>query len=332
MVLECDALTNYLIFVNALHNTTQLPVTLWQIPVGRINSTTAISPYTNAKFPDLTNTTQNYEDSASTYFFGDTFTTTGTRATYFGTTDGGQSLVSTSGSNLTWGSHFQLARDAGVTVALFGPGVGDSTDNVGSGESYYWISKAQNYYKNPIALVSSPVGIPLPADTGGGTGGNTGGSTGGSTGGGTDSGSASVAASFAVVSDWGSGYTANVTLTNNGTASVTGWTVSFDLGVPITSFWSAKGSQSGTKATFTNESWNGVIAPGKSVTFGVQTSSSTDKTARTSSSTAWRPRLAARGEAPEARRVRPAAPPAVARRNDWRQHGYRWINRRYDGR
>ncbi len=80
MVLECDALTNYLIFVNALHNTTQLPVTLWQIPVGRINSTTAISPYTNAKFPDLTNTTQNYEDSASTYFFGDTFTTTGTRA------------------------------------------------------------------------------------------------------------------------------------------------------------------------------------------------------------------------------------------------------------
>ncbi len=144
--------TNYLIFVNALHNATQLPVTLWQIPVGRINSTTAISPYTNAKFPDLTNTTQNYEDSASTYFFGDTFTTTGARATYFGTTDGGQSLVSTSGSNLTWGSHLQLARDAGVTVALFGPGVGDSTDNVGSGESYYWISKVQNYYKTRSRL------------------------------------------------------------------------------------------------------------------------------------------------------------------------------------
>ncbi len=46
-----------------------------------------------------------------------------------------------------------------------------------------------------------------------------GGSTGGSTGG-TDSGSASVSAAFAVVSDWGSGYTANVTLTNNGTASL----------------------------------------------------------------------------------------------------------------
>ncbi len=63
-------------------------------------------------------------------------------------------------------SHLGVAPPArprcGCTVALFGPGVGDSTDNVGSGESYYWISKVQNYYKNPIALVSSPVGIPLP--------------------------------------------------------------------------------------------------------------------------------------------------------------------------
>ncbi len=115
------------------------------------------------------------------------------------------------------------------------------------------------------------------------------------------------------MSDWGSGYTANVTLTNNGTASVTGWTVSFDLGVPITSFWSAKGSQSGTKATFTNESWNGVIAPGKSVTFGIQTSSSADKTAKNFVINGVASSTGSTGGSTGGRLVRPAALPAEAR-------------------
>ncbi len=53
----------------------------------------------------------------------------------------------------------------------------------------------------------------------------------------------------------------------------------------ITSFWSAKGgTKVGNRYTFTNESWNGTIAPGKSVTFGVQTSSSATRWRRTSPS------------------------------------------------
>ncbi len=273
--------TNYLVFVNALHDVTGLPVTLWQIPVGRINSSTAISPYTSQRFPSLPNTTRKYEDSAATYFFGDTFSTTAARAAYFGATDGGVSKVTANGNTLTWGEHLSLARDAGVNIALFGPGVGESTDNVGADEDYYWISRVQQYYTNPVTLVANPVGITLPEDPAGNPGGeNPGGENPGgeNPGGGTATGS--IAATLTVVSDWGSGYTANVNLKNTGTAPVTGWTVSFDLDDPITTFWSAKGgTRSGSKVTFTNESWNGVIAPGQTVTFGIQTSSSADKVA-----------------------------------------------------
>ena len=44
--------------------------------------------------------------------------------------------------------------DAGVTTMLFGAGVGDSTDSVGSPpeDSYWWITKAQRYYKDPVLI------------------------------------------------------------------------------------------------------------------------------------------------------------------------------------
>jgi len=81
------------------------------------------------------------------------------------------------------------------------------------------------------------------------------------------------------VSNWGTGYTAQVTVTNTGLATITGWKVGFDLDVPITGAWSAvMGAKSGSRYSFTNESWNGKLLPGKSTTFGFQTSSSADIT------------------------------------------------------
>jgi hypothetical protein len=225
--------TNYLVFVNALHDRTALPVTLWQIPAGRINSSLSISPYTGQAFPALPNTTRKYEDSAATYFFGDSFATTGTRAAYFGQSDGGVSGVSSSGSTVTWSEHLSLAKAAGVTIALFGPGVGESTENVGSDEDYFWISKVQDYYKDPVLLAGGTPGIPLPDS---GSGEDTGSDTG--TGGGTDGQVPAQSASFKfdVTSNWGTGYNANVSITNTGTAAITGWSVSFDLDVPETGF------------------------------------------------------------------------------------------------
>lgn len=258
--------TNYLVFVQALHETTGLPVVLWQIPVGRINDSLSTSPYTGLRFPPLPNTTRAYEDSASTYFFGDTFATTSTRANYFGTGDGGVSRVSQNGGTVSWKEHLSLAKEAGVALALFGPGVGDSTENVGPDEHYFWISKVQEYYQNPVLLDGERKGIPLPSQEGGGV---TPPASGGR-----------LEMEFAVSSDWGSGYTAQVTLRNKGASAVTGWTIRFDLSAPISSFWNAKGGQrQGDTYTFSNESWNGVIPAGGSVSFGIQTAASADKTA-----------------------------------------------------
>src|SRR5262249_10469249 len=67
-----DLWQNYLTFVKSLHTTTNLPVVLWQIPIGRMNSSRALNPNDpSGAFPDLTNTNQNYEDSAPDFFLGD---------------------------------------------------------------------------------------------------------------------------------------------------------------------------------------------------------------------------------------------------------------------
>ena len=145
--------TNYLTFVEAMNTQTQLPVILWQIPVGRINQSLAYNPYSpSGEFPELTNTPMHYEDSAATYFFGDHFATDGPRLSYFSATDSGVSNVSVNGNVITWGSHIDLAKQAGVKAILFGAGVGISTDGVGSPptDDYWWITKSQSYYTAPV--------------------------------------------------------------------------------------------------------------------------------------------------------------------------------------
>lgn len=74
-------------------------------------------------------------------------------------------------------------------------------------------------------------------------------------------------------SNWGGhpGFTASVTVTNNGSSAVSGWTLTWDYtaGQTVTPpGWSAVVSQSGATVTVTNEVWNGTIPPGGSVSFG----------------------------------------------------------------
>ena len=75
-------------------------------------------------------------------------------------------------------------------------------------------------------------------------------------------------------SDWGSGFTASVTLTNGPTA-INGWTLTFPYaaGQRVTQAWSAAVTQSGTQVTATNTSWNGSLSPGATVTFGFNATS-----------------------------------------------------------
>ncbi|GIX21444.1 MAG: hypothetical protein KatS3mg121_0227 [Gammaproteobacteria bacterium] len=73
---------------------------------------------------------------------------------------------------------------------------------------------------------------------------------------------------------WGSGFVLNnYTVTNTGTSPVTGWTatLSFDRTVSVTNSWGiAFATTSGSTLSGSNVSWNGNLAPGQSVTFGLQ--------------------------------------------------------------
>lgn len=146
---------NYLLFVSTLTQTTQREMVLWQIPVGHINNSLARNPYDAAgNFDALDNTFQNYEDSAPSFFFGDRFTAEGARLDYFSTNEFGDADLTVSGNTITWGSHMDEARDAGVRQILFGAGVGASTDSIGSEptDDYWWITKVQQYYETPTPL------------------------------------------------------------------------------------------------------------------------------------------------------------------------------------
>jgi len=147
---------NYLAFAAAMHQTAGLPVVLWQLPVGHINHSLTTNPYAvDGAFANLDNTFAHYEDSAPDFFFGDTFTATGARRTYFAHHDGVVPGYGVVGDRLEWPSRMGSARDAGVVLALFGAGVGASTHNTGTppGDQYWWITKAQDYLATPIPLI-----------------------------------------------------------------------------------------------------------------------------------------------------------------------------------
>ncbi len=71
---------------------------------------------------------------------------------------------------------------------------------------------------------------------------------------------------------WNTGLTANMTITNTGTAATNGWTLTFTLpsGQTITSGWNASYSPSSGQVTARNVTHNATIAPNSSVTVGFQ--------------------------------------------------------------
>lgn len=78
-------------------------------------------------------------------------------------------------------------------------------------------------------------------------------------------------ATYSVVNSWSGGYQANVTVTDNGTAPLNGWTVRWTLptGQTISQVWNATLTVNGTMVTVTNASYNGSVPAGASATFGL---------------------------------------------------------------
>lgn len=72
---------------------------------------------------------------------------------------------------------------------------------------------------------------------------------------------------------WPGGFTANVTLRNEGDA-LSGWRLTWTFldGQRIQQAWSSRYTQSGSAVTVTNEAWNGNVAAGGSVSFGFNAS------------------------------------------------------------
>ena len=82
------------------------------------------------------------------------------------------------------------------------------------------------------------------------------------------------AVSYAVASDWGNGFTAEVQVTASA-SRLDGWTVAFDAGFSITNLWNAEiVSHVGTHYVIRNAAWNGAVAPSGTVSFGFQASTS----------------------------------------------------------
>ncbi|MFJ4624084.1 cellulase family glycosylhydrolase [Streptomyces sp. NPDC088812] len=74
---------------------------------------------------------------------------------------------------------------------------------------------------------------------------------------------------YSVTGQWDAGFQGAVTITNNA-AAVSGWSLGFDFanGQTLTQGWNAKWSQSGTTVTAVNESYNGTLGTGASVSAG----------------------------------------------------------------
>ncbi|MFF4627689.1 glycoside hydrolase family 6 protein [Streptomyces griseorubiginosus] len=76
---------------------------------------------------------------------------------------------------------------------------------------------------------------------------------------------------YKVQNQWDTGFTTAVTITNN-SAAKSSWSLkwSYAGNQKVSNFWNSKISQSGTAVTANNESYNGSLATGASVSFGFQ--------------------------------------------------------------
>jgi hypothetical protein len=83
-------------------------------------------------------------------------------------------------------------------------------------------------------------------------------------------------ASYQAVTSWGTGYTGQYTITDAGTAAVTGWTLAFRLpdGTSVSSLWNGAYTDDAGQVTVTSDGWDAAIQPGGSVSVGFVTTSS----------------------------------------------------------
>jgi hypothetical protein len=82
--------------------------------------------------------------------------------------------------------------------------------------------------------------------------------------------------SYQAGTSWGTGYDGQYTITNPGSAAVSGWTLGFQLpaGTSVSSLWDGSYTDNAGQVTVTSDSWDNTIAPGGSLAVGFVTTSS----------------------------------------------------------
>ncbi|RAO14847.1 glycoside hydrolase family 9 protein [Micromonospora noduli] len=166
------------------------------------------------------------------------------------------SAVTATGLTLAWTpstdnvgvTGYRVYREAGATDVLVGSPTGttQAVSGLTASTAYQFYVVAVDAAGNTSAA-STPVAVTTAAPPVGGT----------------------CTVGYATT-DWGGGFTANVSITNTGTTAINGWTLRFSFpgGQSVSQGWSAAISQSGAAVTATNLSYNGTIAAGASVGFG----------------------------------------------------------------
>jgi endo-1,4-beta-xylanase len=166
--------------------------------------------------------------------------------------------TTSSSASLSWSASTDNVGVTGYTVYRDGSQVGAATatsytdTGLSAGTAYTYTVRARDAAGNVSAASSS-----VTATTGTG-GGGTGGCS----------------AAYRVDNDWGSGFTATVTVTNSGSAAIGSWQVTWSWAgnQQVTNSWNASLAQSGTSVTARNAGYNGSVAAGQSTSFGFQAS------------------------------------------------------------
>jgi len=91
-------------------------------------------------------------------------------------------------------------------------------------------------------------------------------------------GSVPASVDFTVISDWGTGFTGEITITNLSNQTVNNWILEFDYDQNISSLWNGVITTYGSHYTVKHPSWSSNIGTNSSVTFGfVVSGSSSDR-------------------------------------------------------
>lgn len=78
------------------------------------------------------------------------------------------------------------------------------------------------------------------------------------------------AMTYTRIATWSTGYTAEITVTNNFSFAISGWEVGFDLPstTTIQSLWNSRVGSTTPHYVIVNATYNGTLNPGASTTFG----------------------------------------------------------------